>query len=145
MPSERSRTNKVPDREQYSIAFNDRNLQKYITVLSLLVEYKLKEGSFSQNTIIELLELFKHSMSRKLSKVDCIVATEIIDNHFFVESDKGNFIAIKKNDSFNTVVMEEYEGTAKGYLDEWELSRPKGRPKNGCFGDLFSGVVKYIA
>jgi hypothetical protein len=144
LSSKRSKPNKIPDREQYSIVLNERLIQKYITVLSLLIEYKLKEGSFTQKTVIELLELFRNSMSKKLSKVDCVVATEIIDNHFFVESDKGNFIAIKKNDSFNTVVLEGYEGTAKSYLDEWELSRPKGRPKNGCFGDLFSGVVKYL-
>ena len=143
MSTNGSRPNQVSDREFFSIEISNRKLSKYITILDLIINYKVQDGSFTQSTLIELLNTFKESMNRKLAKADAVTVTLVMDNHFFIESDKGNFVAIKKNDEMNTVVLEEYNGNVKDYLDEWEISRPKMRPKSGCFGDLIQGVYTY--
>jgi hypothetical protein len=77
----------------------------------------------------------------KINRTDAVSVTEVVDNHFFVESDKGNFIAIKKN---GTIVIETYEGKLQDYMADWEVDRPKGKQKNGCFNDLLPGIVRYV-
>lgn len=111
--------------------------------LELVRDNKIRDKSATAHYIDALINKLKQYMQTKLNKTDAVKTTEVIDNHYFVETDKGNFIAIRKHDPLNTVVFEHYDGDLKTYLNEWDLDRPKGKPREGCLGDLLPGYARY--
>jgi len=76
-------------------------------------------------------------MGRKLQAYDSVDTYRVDDSHLFVESDYGNYIAIKRNGTWE---LEPYSGTRDEYAEEQEMTQLR-RHRCSTAGDLFGKTL----